>query len=56
VDQTNDGPGLSFLKPPASTNSVATGPGQSAVMVTPVPFSSAAVASLKWSTNAFVAE
>ena len=56
VDQMNEGPGvLSFLKPPASRNSVATGPGQSAVIVTPVPFSSADTASLKLRTNAFVA-
>ena len=49
VDHMNEG-AIScspFLNPAASTNSVATGPGQSAVIVTPVPFSSAAMASLK---------
>ena len=55
VDQMNDGPGVSSLKPPASVNSVVTGPGQSAVIVTPVPFSSAETPSVKLSTNAFVA-
>jgi hypothetical protein len=55
LDQMKDGPGDSFLKPPASRNSVATGPGQSAVIVTPVPLSSADTASLKLRTKAFVA-
>jgi hypothetical protein len=55
--QAKDGPISSwlFLKPAASMNSVATGPGQSAVIVTPVFLSSSDTDSLKLSTNDFVA-
>ena len=41
--------------PAACMNSVFTGPGQTAVTVTPVPFSSSCTASLRLSTKAFVA-
>ena len=41
--------------PAACVNSVLTGPGQTAVRVTPVPLSSSWTASLRLSTNAFVA-
>ena len=41
--------------PATCVNSVLTGPGQTAVRVTPVPFSSSCTASLRLSTNALVA-
>ena len=42
-------------RPATSMNSVFTGPGQTAVTVTPVPLSSWCEASLRLSTNALVA-
>ena len=42
-------------KPPCSPNSVRTGPGHTDVTVTPVPRISSCSASLRLSTNAFVA-
>ena len=42
-------------RPATSMNSVLTGPGQTAVSVTPVPLSSSWTASLRLRTNAFVA-
>ena len=46
---------LGGSRPATSMNSVFTGPGQTAVRVTPVPWSSSCTASLRLSTNAFVA-
>ena len=56
---TNEGTELAASLSPLemmSTNGVRTGPGQTAVVVTPVPLSSSCMASLSARTKALVAE